>query len=153
MKQIVSLSQLTKVKSDHLANSEQTIERAARNAFEEWGVQLKYIRDNRLYIAFSPGCTWERYCKERWEMSREKADKLIQAYDITVQLTQDAPEDGTICTVMPAKESHIRPLTKLKKPSERATVWQRVVDNTNGKAITACQLYRSAIIYFGSKVR
>lgn len=122
-----------------LAHAEQAIERAARNAFEEWGAQLKHIRDNRLYIAFAPGCTWEQYTQDRWEMTPQRAGQLIQAYDTLTELKQNktfvSNSETIVC--LPTREGHIRPLSKLDKPEYRAAVWQQVVANTNGHGITA----------------
>lgn len=123
-----------------LIHSEQAIERAARNAFEEWGAQLKHIRDNRLYIAFEPGCTWERYTQERWEMTPQRAGQLIAAYEMLDELKPTKPlvsNGETTGFTFPSSERQIRPLSKLPKPEQRAEVWQRVIANANGSAITA----------------
>lgn len=127
--------QLDTVK-EALHHAEQAIERAARNAFEEWGAQLKHIRDNRLYIAFASGATWEQYCQDRWEMTPQRAGQLIDAYDSVKQIETFVSNSETIVS-LPVRESHVRPLAKLDKPEDRALVWQRVTQSVNGGGITA----------------
>ena len=93
MDQLVQLDTV----STELAHAEEVIERAARNAFEEWGAQLKHIRDNRLYIAFSTGCTWEQYTQDRWEMTPQRAGQLIASYDAVKEMQKffvEQDEDG-----------------------------------------------------------
>ena len=119
-----------------LFNSEQAIDRAARNAFEEWGAQLKHIRDNRLYVAFSPGCTWENYCKERWEMTPQRAGQLISAYENVKKLEKFFSQSEKKLS-LPLKESHITALSKIKKINQQAEVWQRITNSSNGNGITA----------------
>jgi protein gp37 len=121
----------------HLA--EQDMERAERHKFEIWGAKLKLIRDNKWYIAFEPGCTWEGYCRDRWEMTPQRAGQLITAFDIVEQLKPNQPmvsASETSGFIVPASERHVRPLTKLETPEMRAEVWRRIITNSNG-CITA----------------
>ena len=114
-----------------LSHAEDSIERAARNAWMEWGAQLKYIRDNRLHVAHAMGCTWEQYTQDRWEMTPQRAGQLITAYEQVKQIETFVSESETIC--LPSSESHVRPLLALDKPEQRAAVWQRVLETANGK--------------------
>lgn len=122
-----------------LTHAEEAIERAEQTAFWERAVQFKYIRDNRLYIAFAPGCTWDSYTQDRWETSYQRANQLIDALDISQQIEQFVVKDTTN-VVLPGRESHCRPLAKLEKPEQRAEVWRRVVENVNGQGITAAKV-------------
>jgi protein gp37 len=118
--------------------AEADMERANRHRFEVWGAKLKQLRDNRWYISFDPGCTWERYTKQRWEISSRHADRLIDAYEILDQIRpfglNNRPNG-----LLPSRESHVRPLAKLEDSNQRVEVWQRVVDNSNGH-ITAAKV-------------
>jgi len=122
---------------EQLALAEQDMERADRHKFEVWGAKLKLIRDNKWYIAFESGCTWERYIQERWEMSFQRAHQIIIACEILAQLTSTLVDKSSTKVELPTRETHIRPLTKLEKPELRAEVWQRVIANTDGRNITA----------------
>ncbi len=135
--EIIKLEQQQEAVYNELKHAEDSIERVARNAFQEWGAQLKHIRTGKLYlVAGYP--TWEAYCSERWEMSDSRANQLIDAYETTAQLkTTLVGKDTTNSCVLPMRETHARPLTKLDTPEQRAEVWQRVVDNSNGSGITA----------------
>lgn len=47
-----------------------------------------------------------------------------------------AEKMSTIVDILPARESHVRPLLKLENDEERSAVWQSVVEK-HGHAITA----------------
>lgn len=125
-----------------LSHAEQAIERAARNAFEEWGAQLKHIRDYRLYIAFAPSCTWEQYTQERWEMTPQRAGQIISAYEVLDEMKKSGKflSNGEKIFSLPTRESHVKALTSLETVDQRAEVWQRVIANVNGKGITAAMV-------------
>jgi len=92
----------------------------------------KAIREN------APNCTWEFYCQDRWEMTPQRAGQLIVAHEMLNELKPLKPlvsNSETTGFSLPSSERQIRPLTKLKEPEQRAEVWQRIVDNANGKAI------------------
>lgn len=91
------------------------------------GNALLKIRDNKLYcLGFD---TFEDYCKERWNMQRNYANKLIAASEVVQNL-------GTIVPVLPATERVARPLTQLE-PDVQPVVWQRVVESAPNGKVTA----------------
>lgn len=122
-------------KKAELLHAEQAIERAARNAFEEAGAQYKHIRDRKLYYFHrESGCTWEDYCQERWEMTPQRIGQLISGYEIVNELKPEnlvVDESETNGFYLPTSERQVRPLSKLQ-PNDRALVWQRVIENSNG---------------------
>lgn len=123
-----------------LRQAEEAIERAARHSFEEYGSQLKFIRDNRLYIAFAVNCTWEQYTQDRWEMTPQRAGQLIQAFEILDNLKPKQPmvsNGETTGFIAPSSERQIRPLAALPDAKQRAEVWQHVIEFTGGLGITA----------------
>lgn len=112
-----------------LLEREARIERAQRNAYYEIGLDLKEIRDKELYkvarrsrvngrYSFE---TFEEYCETRWEIDRRRGNQLIAAASL-------AEEMGTIVPILPARESHIRPLLdRLPTDAERLAVWQQII--------------------------
>lgn len=101
-----------------LDHSEGKIERATRNAFYDVGLELRHIKDSRLYR--QGYATFEEYCQARWEWSTDRVRQLIDAATAVEQMP-------TIVGILPTRESHVRPLLKLDKPALRTEVWQRVV--------------------------
>lgn len=112
--------------SAQLAHSEAKIERATRGAFYEVGLELRHIRDHKLYR--QQYGTFDEYVEQRWEMDKRRAYQLIDAASVTEEMC-------TIVHILPARESQVRPLLKLKGPEQRAEVWQRVIES--GETITA----------------
>ena len=112
--------------SAELAHAEERIERATRNAFYEVGLELRHIRDQRFYR--EQYGTFEEYVETRWEWTRDRAYKLIEAAAIAEDLYKNLD-------ILPSRESHTVPLLKLEDGAQRAEVWQRVVES--GDRITA----------------
>src|SRR5262245_1067480 len=112
-----------------LEEREARIERAQRNAYYEIGLDLRAIRDRRLYKVERPTRvngrysfqTFEEYCEERWELDKPHANRLIAAATLTEQMVP-------IGTILPTRESHVRPLLeRLATDDERLAVWQQIV--------------------------
>jgi len=127
------------VDQEQLANlleREARIDRAQRNAYLEIGLELKAIRDGKLYATprSEPVAgrytftTFEEYVEERWDMDRERARQLMLAAEAVSKMP-------TNVGILPAKESHVRELLKIMDDGDRARVWQSVVDR--GETITA----------------
>lgn len=123
-------------KLDSLLEREGRIERAQRNAYLEIGLELKAIRDAKLYATPRKAqvagrytfTTFEEYVEERWDMARDSAYRLIQHADAAAKLSEKSD-------VSPARESHVRELLKIESDEDRAAVWQTVVGR--GETITA----------------
>ena len=73
--------------------------------------------------------TFEAYCREKWDMGRAQAYRLIDADEVKENLS---PLGDT--TPLPEKESHIRAL-KQAPAEKQAEVWKDVVDS--GDPVTA----------------
>jgi len=114
-----------------LEHAEAKIERAMKNAFYDVGCELRHINERRLYILRAP--TFEDYCQKRWEISRPRAYQLIEASTIVDSLSTT----GMLVDNLPARETHVRPLSSLEDDAQRVEVWQRVVERANGNSITA----------------
>lgn len=111
---------LTSVEADYLAECEDRIERGLQT-FVEVGTALAMIRDNKLYRA--KYSTFALYCETRWGFSDRRARQII-----------DAAEIGTIVPV--ENEGQARELARVPEP-ERAEVWQKANENTDGKPTAA----------------
>jgi hypothetical protein len=102
-----------------LREREGRIERAQRAAYLEVGLELRAIRDARLYRADFG--TFEDYCATRWEFTDDMAQRLMNAAAAAEKLRQ-------LSDSVPARESHIRPLLRLDSDDDRAKVWRMVLD-------------------------
>jgi hypothetical protein len=119
---------LTTTEQTALTSYEQTIERGL-HTFVEVGAALLAIRDHpqKLYREYG---TFEDYCRERWGVTRNYANKMIAASEVMERL-------GTIVPILPTSEAQARPLTRLE-PLQQAPAWQQAVETApNGKVTAA----------------
>jgi len=120
-----------------LEERESRIERAQRNAYYEIGLELRAIRDRKLYKVkrVQPAAgrysfeTFEEYVEHRWDLSYRRSVELIESAEAAEKMRNSA-------AFLPSRESHIRPLLKLESDQERASVWASVVEK-HGHSITA----------------
>jgi len=91
--------------------------------FELVGNALLSIRDSRLYCETHDN--FDSYCREKWSMKRDYADKLIGASKVAANL------HTIVCK--PQSESQARPLTKLETPAEQREAWQEAVTESGGQ--------------------
>jgi len=100
----------------------------ARNqeSFYKIGQALKEIRDNRLYkqALFE---SFEAYTRERWDMGKAHAYRLIRAFEVIYNLSP-------IGDKLPANESQVRPLTQLDSIEQRR-IWKEIIES--GMELTA----------------
>lgn len=100
----------------------------ARNqeCFYKIGKALKEIRDNRLYrqTLFE---SFETYTRQRWDMGKAYAYRLIRAYEVIYNLSP-------IGDKLPANESQVRPLAQLDSIEQRR-IWKEIIDS--GMELTA----------------
>ena len=80
--------------------------------FRDVGLALASIRDNRLYRATDP--TFEIYCRERWNWSRQRAHQMIECAEVAASLPGD-------CQPLVDNERQARELAKVE-PEKRAEV-------------------------------
>lgn len=131
--QIETLLPLTRGEVRRLRECEEIIQRGI-NTFYEVGNALAEVRESRLYrISYA---TFEQYCRERWQMSKTHANRLIDSSDVIANLTPIG--------VTPANESQARELVSLEPDVQRA-VWQIAVKtapkNSQGEpALTAAHI-------------
>lgn len=129
---------LSKTETKTLAAAE-TILRRNLESFLLVGEALAEIRDARLYRATHE--TFEAYCADRWDFSRQRAHQLIAS-------SQTAAAVSTIVDTRPARESHVRPLLAVPE-GHRAEVWQMAVDaspvDADGKPLVTARIVQEAV--------
>lgn len=134
----IELSALNSAEKEQLNLCETIIEKGY-NTFIEVGNALFDIRNNKLYR--EKHSTFEEYCKQKWQIKRQRAYELMDAASIVNTLSEISDKKSDEVKVSPIiniRESHAVALGKV--PEEmRNLVWQKVVDNQkeHGKTITA----------------
>jgi len=98
-------------------------------AFYEVGAALLEIRESKLYK--DTHTTFEDYCRDRWDMTRDYAYKLIGSSQVVSNL-------GNVdnCLQKPSTESQARPLTRLSAPLQKEA-WERAVETAPEGKVTA----------------
>jgi hypothetical protein len=94
--------------------------RKGQHTFVEVGRALMEIRDRGLYRDVLGYETFEAYCKERWDMGRQYAYRMIASAETIKYLSP-------IGDIIPTTESQARPLTKLE-PEQQKEAWQKAVE-------------------------
>ncbi len=141
---------ITKEEQDELSDLESTI---AKNLFSfyEAGRALLRIRDGRLYRAQYH--SFDAYCRQRWEMGRAYAYRLIESASVIKNLSPMGdidpsrdpvhPEDGEGRGLfLPQNERQVRPLTQLTIPDQKEA-WKRVLNMVPDGKITARDVARA----------
>lgn len=97
-----------------------------QECFYKIGQALKEIRDNRLYkqALFE---SFETYTRQRWDMGKAYAYRLIRAYEVIYNLSP-------IGDKLPANESQVRPLTQMDSIEQRC-IWRAIINS--GMELTA----------------
>lgn len=117
---------LTTDEQADLAQLESVIERGM-NTFIEVGNALAAIQEQKLYRA-SHG-TFEDYCRNRWNMGRAHAYRMITAAEAVSPM-------GDTGLPVPTNERQARELGRIPE-AERADVWRATVERTGGQPTAA----------------
>lgn len=134
--QVLSIESLTTQERSALQSHETVIERGLQT-FNEVGSALLAIRDERLYRA--DYITFEDYCRNRWQMTRQYANNLIAASEVISNLE-------TMVSILPANERQARPLTELEPEAQRI-VWEVVQQTAPDGKITAGHVKSVATVF------
>lgn len=127
-------SDLAPIETARLAELETVVERNVRG-FVETGAALGEIRERRLYRATH--ATFEAYCRERWDFTRQRGNQLVDAAEMTTVVV-------TLGLPAPTSERQARELAPLKDDPERVReTWEEVVA-THGASATAADV-RAAV--------
>ncbi|QLE45452.1 hypothetical protein FD723_34625 (plasmid) [Nostoc sp. C052] len=123
----VEVKELTEEEQSLRLHLEQRVERA----FLEAGQALMELRDRRLYR--STHRTFEEYCRERFNYSRDAAYLKISATVVYENLQKFLPTNGRQIP-MPTNERQLRFLAKAElEPAVQADVWQQAVEQAGNK--------------------
>jgi hypothetical protein len=139
------LETLLPCEETQLAACEQVIAQGL-GTFLDVGRCLAEIRDNRLYKATHK--SFEKYCKERWDLSKPYATQKICGYEAVAMLeqkmvaiaTENDGEEKTVAIgdknpeiILPRNEAQARPLSRLT-PDQQVEAWSLVLEWVNGGA-------------------
>ena len=119
--------------ANRLTKLENVIETNQRK-FYKIGKALKAIRDERLFrdLLFD---RFETYVKDRWDMARSQAYRLIEAANVIDNLSPIG--DG----MLPENESQTRILARFNKEDQRK-IWRAFI--CSGMALTAANIRKYA---------
>jgi hypothetical protein len=106
--------------------------RGKESEFYDQGKALEAIRGRRLYRQTHG--TFERYCSDKWDLSRGTAYQLIAAARVVDNVRDSTPE-----RTVPANEAQARPLTRLADDDQREA-WVAVVRTAPDGKITAAHV-------------
>ncbi|WP_228058504.1 hypothetical protein [Nostoc sp. LEGE 12447] len=126
---------VTAVEVKELTDQEQSLrlqlERQVERAFLSAGQALMELRDRRLYR--STHRTFEEYCRDRFNYSRDAAYLKISATVVYENLQKFLPTIGRQIP-MPTNERQLRFLAKAElEPDVQADVWQQAVEQAGNK--------------------
>lgn len=127
--EVTTLGALDQAEAAELVHCETVIDEGMKT-FVEVGTALLTVREKRLYRAEHR--TFEEYCRERWGMNRDYANKMISAAKVVGNL-------DTIVSTIPATESQARPLTSLP-PEQQQEAWAKAVETAPGGKVTAAHV-------------
>ena len=120
-KSVRKVKELSASERNRLTEAEKVIQNHFES-FSKAGDALVEIRDNRLYRETHG--TFEDYCRERWEMSKTQANRLIAAAQVIHNIVK-VKESKDIAEHL--SESAVRPLTGLT-PKQQQKVMRKVVE-------------------------
>jgi len=124
----VPQASLTTEQQEELSHHESIIEKGIKT-FREVGESLAASRNQRLYLGTHS--TFELYCRDRWNFSRQRAHQLIDAAGVVEALS-------TTVDTLPTNEAQARVLKNwCETPKERARVWAAATKAAKGKAPSA----------------
>lgn len=134
-----AVAKLTKTEEVSLIAAESVIQKGLAT-FVEVGDALGRIRGGRLYRATHD--TFEAYCQDKWQMTRQRANQLIAGSEVVGELTT------TVVTALPKTESVAREVAKAP-PEKRVEAWGRAVDaapkDAAGEPQVTAEIAREAV--------
>lgn len=140
---------LSKVEEKRFKELEGVINQNIKGFFLVW-FALKEIHDKRLYRT-ADNRTFERYCEEEWDISRQRGYQYIEAAEVVINVQNSGHSDKQTDNVsvpenvknflhpdeqppFPIKDSQARKLKEVP-PEEQGSVWQRVCDTAQEKDV------------------
>src|SRR5258705_13801344 len=124
------MNELTISEANRLTDLECQMEQD-QAAFVRYGNALLEIRESRLYRQSHP--TFEDYCRERWQMTKSRANELIRSSKVAFNLVE-------ISTIQP-NEAQAATLEQLE-PGQQREVWQKAVATAPEGRVTAAHVQK-----------
>ncbi len=128
-----------------------------RGLIQVWEVAaaLADIREQRQYLE-AGFKTFEEYCQERWNFSRQYAASLIQAKEVVENVREQVNKSvdtlSTRVDKLPENEKQARAIRQAtKEPAVQAEVWAKAVEDAGGEQPTAPQIREAAAKVTASK--
>lgn len=119
-------------------------------AFVQIGEALAEIKERKLYRKKS--MTFEKYCKELFDISKSRARELINAAGVIENLRSCGGFEDEQIILLPLNEAQARPLTKLRT-EQQVAVWQSAVDSAQRGRVTASHVKKVVKEYLGEKIK
>ena len=129
------IEELSPEKMEQLNKCETVIEKNLEG-FWEVGTALAEIRDSHLYR--KDYGTFEAYCKDKWDMSKAYAHRLIGSAQVYENLSP-------IGDIQPINEAQARPLAKLETPELQQEAWDMVVETAAPDGKVTAKLVKSVV--------
>lgn len=122
-------------------NEQENIIDVGKRAYLKLGTALLQIRDYKNGILYKRYGTFENYCRERWEISRSYAHRLMDAVGIRQDLLPRGNDSED--TVLQTTEKQIRALGQLKTPELRRIAWKEAAETAGEEPIRASDVAKA----------
>jgi len=122
---------LTEAQLKQLVRHETIITEHLADSFKI-GASLRVIHEEKLYQG-----DWDDYCSDKWAFSGSHARRLLEAAHCMEVLKEGLSPNGERVK-FPINEAQVRALIEMRKESGKwVKAWQKVLNDTEGKRITA----------------
>ena len=118
--------------------------------FVQVGQALAEIKERKLYRM--KALTFEKYCKELFDIAKSRAYQLIEAADVVQNVHNCGRFDDDRKSLLPLNEGQARPLAKLR-PEQQLAVWQAAVESAPKGKLTASHVQKVVKQYLGEKIQ
>lgn len=132
----MSAELITTSEANRLCELERIIQKG-KDTFVEVGTALSEIRDSRIYRATFK--TFEEYCQNRWDFSRQYVNKIISAAEVVSKMETTVSK--------PTSERQVRELAKAPE-EDRPAAWERAqeIAKEEGKQKPAARHVEAAVM-------
>jgi DNA repair photolyase len=142
------VSEATMVGNDNLGaedrkflEQQENIVRAGQKTFLAVGTALMHIRDYKDGLLYLPYGTFEKYCRQRWDLGRAHANRQMVAAGIFSEMSPRG--DNPSAEILPSTERQLRELSRLPTAELRKAAWRVVVAAAGEKPISASQVAKA----------
>ncbi|GAB6191120.1 hypothetical protein [Desulfocastanea catecholica] len=117
--------------------------------FVQVGQALAEIKERKLYRM--KALTFEKYCKELFDIAKSRVRELINATDVIENLRHGGGF-GDDQLLLPLNERQVRPLIKLR-PEQQLAVWKAAVESAPRGKVTSSHVANVVKSYLGEKIK